>query len=162
LAQTPACDTDRLDAYRPRLESANNTPAEHEQVRQVPVISIVEDDEPVRTGLKSLVRSLGYVAYSFASAEEYLQSPHMPETSCLITDVQMPKMSGFELQRHLQENGHKMPIIFITGFPEARFRARALETGAVCFLAKPFEAQVLVDCLTRALSLPKGPGAPAA
>ena len=84
---------------------------------KVPLISIVDDDESVRESTKDLIRSLGYVAATFASAEEYLRSGHVTDTSCLIADVQMPGMSGLELQDRLVADGHRTPIVFITAFP---------------------------------------------
>jgi FixJ family two-component response regulator len=115
------------------------------------VISIVDDDESVRSATRSLVRSLGLVAYAFASAEEFLQSPHLDATACLISDVQMPGMSGVELQNKLATDGRYIPIIFITAYPTESIRARALRGGAICFLHKPFDGQTLIKCLTSAL-----------
>jgi FixJ family two-component response regulator len=120
-------------------------------VSEVPVISIIDDDESVRTATGSLVRSLGYVVHSFASAAEFLHSAHVRDTSCLISDVQMPKMGGLELQRHLRDGGYHIPIIFITAFPDAEKEARALKAGAVCFLNKPFDGVTLLRCLAEAL-----------
>lgn len=102
------------------------------------------------------MRSLGYDALTFASAEEFLQSDYVDRAACLIVDVQMPKMSGLDLQSALRAKGYHMPIIFITAFPEERLRTRALEGGAICFLSKPFDGKVLVDCLTTALASPAG------
>ena len=120
-------------------------------MRNIPMISIVDDDESVREATKGLVRSLGYAAATFASAEEYLQSERVRDTSCLIADVQMPGMSGVDLQHRLIADGNYTPIIFVTAFPEERMRARALETGAFGFLSKPFDADCLIKCLDRAL-----------
>ncbi len=118
---------------------------------QAPVISIVDDDESVREATKGLVRSLGYVAATFGSAEEFLESGRMQDTSCVITDVQMPGVSGVELQSRLIAQGHRVPMIFITAFPEERVRARALEAGAIGFLSKPFDDEHLIGCLDKAL-----------
>ena len=118
---------------------------------QVPVISIVDDDESVREATKGLVRSLGYGAATFASAEEFLGSERVLDTSCLITDVQMPGLSGVELQSRLLADGHRMPIIFITAYPEERIRARAVEAGASGFFSKPFDEESLIGCLDRAV-----------
>jgi FixJ family two-component response regulator len=115
------------------------------------MISIVDDDASVREATQVLVRSLGYNAIAFASAEEFLQSERVHDTSCLITDVQMPGLSGVELQSLLVARGHRTPIIFITAFPEERIRARALQAGAVGFLSKPFDEEHLIDCLDQAL-----------
>ena len=115
------------------------------------MISIVDDDASVREATKGLVRSLGYVAATFASAEEYLQSERVADTSCLITDVKMSGMSGVELQHRLIAAGHRTPVIFMTAFPEESVRARALKAGAFGFLSKPFDDDHLVECLDKAL-----------
>jgi len=116
-----------------------------------PLISIVDDDDSVREATKHLVRSLGYDAATFASAEEYLRSDRVQDTSCLITDVMMPGMSGVELQFRLIADDRRTPVIFVTGFPQEWIRARVLAAGAVGFLSKPFHDQCLIDCLDRAL-----------
>lgn len=116
-----------------------------------PVISIVDDDGSVRAATGNLVRSLGYIVHAFASAAEFLRSPHLSDTSCVIADVQMPAMSGLELQAHLHAEGYRMPFIFITAFSVDNARARALEAGATCFLAKPFAEEALINCLHAAL-----------
>jgi FixJ family two-component response regulator len=125
-------------------------------LQQVPVISIVDDDESVREATKGLVRSLGYTAATFGSAEEFLSSERVHDTSCLITDVQMPGLSGVELQSYLIAEGHQMPVIFVTAFPEERIRARALKAGAYGFLSKPFDEDILIGCLDRALGREAG------
>ena len=119
---------------------------------KVPVISIVDDDESVREATKGLVRSLGYVAATFASGEEFLNSGRVNDTSCLITDVQMPGLDGLELQSRLTAMGRHVPIIFVTAFPQERIRARALKAGAFGFLSKPFSDASLIACLDRALA----------
>ena len=119
---------------------------------QVPVISIIDDDASVRIATNRLVRSLGYVAHTFASADDFLRSPHVNDTSCVIADVQMPGMSGIELQKILIAQGSAMPIIFITAFPEESIRAKALKCGAVGFLSKPFDGPVLIECIAIALN----------
>jgi FixJ family two-component response regulator len=116
-----------------------------------PVISIVDDDEAVRLALRSLVRSLGYVSNVFSSAEEFLESPDLNETSCLISDVQMPGMNGIELQCRLRTLDYSTPVIFITAFPDERSRARALESGAIGFLEKPFEGRAIIKLIETAL-----------
>jgi FixJ family two-component response regulator len=116
-----------------------------------PVISIIDDDGSVRAATYNLVRSLGYIVHTFASAEEFLRSPHLNDTSCVIADVRMPAMSGVELQAHLLATGHRVPFIFITAFFVESARARALKAGATCFLTKPFDGEALVKCLDDAL-----------
>ena len=118
---------------------------------QTPVIAIIDDDSSVRIGTERLVRSLGYVAHTFASADEFLRSSDPSQVSCLITDIHMPGMSGLELQKLLTCQGHKVPIIFITAYPADDIRQRAITAGAVCFLAKPFQGGALVSCIEGAL-----------
>lgn len=118
---------------------------------KVPVISIVDDDASVREAMQCLVRSLGYQADTFASAEEFLQSTRLNDTACLITDLQMAGLNGADLQSRLIADGHRMPVIFMTAFPEERIRARVLEAGAVGFLSKPFKDECLIGYLERAL-----------
>jgi len=115
------------------------------------MIAIVDDDAAVREGIRALVRSLGYSASTFGSAEEFLNSEQLDDTSCLITDVQMPGLSGIVLQDRLIAGGHRFPIIFITGYPDENVRARAMKAGAIAFLSKPFNADHLIGYLERAL-----------
>ena len=117
----------------------------------IPVIAIVEDDASVRAATECLVRSLGFFAYPFSSAGEFLQSSRLNEASCVIADVQMPGMSGIELQSRLIALGRQMPIIFMTAFPQESIRARAMQAGAMCFLAKPVDAQTLIECIDKAI-----------
>jgi FixJ family two-component response regulator len=116
-----------------------------------PIVSIVDDDISMRDAVKTLVKSFGLEANTFACAEAFLQSGQVEETSCLITDWQMPGMSGVELQELLTARGHSTPIIFMTAFPEQRIRTRVLRAGAVAFLPKPFSEECLIDCLEMAL-----------
>jgi FixJ family two-component response regulator len=115
------------------------------------MISIVDDDESVRETTRGLVRSLGFNADAFASAEEFLQSDRINDTTCLIADVQMEGMSGVELQSLLLAQGRHMPIIFMTAFPEEWIRVRVLNAGAIGFLSKPFNEECLINCLDTAL-----------
>ena len=118
-----------------------------------PVISIVDDDGSVRAATRNLVRSLGYVVHTFASAEDFLRSPFLNETSCVITDVRMPEMSGLDLQAHLlAKGGRPFPFIFVTAFSVESDRDRALRAGATCFLSKPFDGETLIECLETALA----------
>jgi FixJ family two-component response regulator len=115
------------------------------------LIAIVDDDEPVRVATKTLVRSLGYHASTFGSADEFLKSEQVHDTSCLVTDVQMPGLSGIDLQDYLIARGHRIPIIFMTGYPNDIVRARAIKAGAVCFLNKPFDEDHFIGCIEKAL-----------
>jgi FixJ family two-component response regulator len=117
----------------------------------VPVISIIDDDASVRLATNNLVTSLGYVARTFASAEEFLLSTEMNDTSCIIADVQMPEMTGVELQSLLRSRGSCVPFIFVTAYPEERIRAQVLHAGATCFLSKPFDGRTLIKYLDTAL-----------
>lgn len=123
----------------------------------VPMITIIDDDESVRVATESLVRSLGFGARSFASAEEFLHSSDLDRTACVITDVQMPGMSGVELQKYLRARGHRTPLIFITAFPEERVRRQVNAAGTFGFLAKPFEGSAMIECIDRALQSGAGP-----
>jgi FixJ family two-component response regulator len=115
------------------------------------MISIIDDDESVCLAIESLVRSLGFEVRTFSSAEEFLLSPDRLETACLISDVQMPNMSGIELQQHLAAQGDRTPIMFITAFANERIEAQVMQAGAICFLRKPFTANALIEALQKAL-----------
>jgi len=105
----------------------------------------------MRSATASLLRSYGFVTNTFQSAEEFLQSPHLHDTSCLISDVQMPGMTGPELQTRLLELGSPVPIIFVTAFPDDRIGKKVKDAGAIAFLRKPFESTVIVECVGKAL-----------
>jgi FixJ family two-component response regulator len=115
------------------------------------MISIVDDDESIREATKCLVRSLGYEAATFCSAEEFLGSGRVKLTACLITDVQMPGLSGVELQDRMIADGHRVPVIFITAFPDERIRRRVFQAGAIGFLDKPFSEDQLIEHLNVAM-----------
>jgi FixJ family two-component response regulator len=120
------------------------------------VISIIDDDASVRAATNNLLSSHGYPVRTFASAEEFLQSADLDGSSCVIADVQMPAMSGLDLLTHMRTRGYQAPFIFITAFPEASVRARALKAGAICFLAKPFAAPELISWVETALNEHRG------
>jgi FixJ family two-component response regulator len=117
------------------------------------VISVIDDDASIRVATNNLLRSRGYAVHTFASAEEFLRSSHLGETSCVIADIQMSAMSGLDLPAALRAKGHNVPFIFITAFPDESLRARAVKAGAICFLAKPFAAPNLIRCLETALDM---------
>jgi FixJ family two-component response regulator len=117
----------------------------------MPIISIIDDDESIRLALESLVCSLGFEVRTFSSAEEFLRSSDRHETVCLISDVQMPSMSGIELQQHLAADGDRTPIVFITAFANERIEAQVMQAGALGFLRKPFSANALIDGVHKAL-----------
>jgi FixJ family two-component response regulator len=116
------------------------------------VICIIDDDPWARSGLEELVLALGFPARTFASAEQFVESDAVADTKCVITDVQMPGLSGLELQSRLRGEGHKTPVIFVTAYPNETYRQRALADGAVGFLTKPFDDRLLIDCLERAMA----------
>ena len=117
-----------------------------------PVISVIDDDASIRAATDSLLRARGYVVYTFASAADFLRSPQLNESSCVITDVRMPDMSGVELQGALRKLGNRVPFIFVTAFPEESARAQALREGAASFLSKPFDAPTIIRCVEAALA----------
>lgn len=116
------------------------------------IVSIVDDDASVREALEDLVSSLGFVAYGFDSAEDFLDSAHFSASFCVITDEQMPGMKGHELHRHLRAHGHEMPVIFITAFPEKCAAERDDAAGVLAVLEKPFDCRKLIGCLRDAVS----------
>lgn len=117
----------------------------------VGVIGVVDDDEPVRAALSTLMRSAGYKCAVFPCAEEFLASGPR-ETDCLVLDVRMPGLSGFELHLKLREMNLNVPVIFVTGQADDELRARALRQGAVALLAKPFDDHVLLGALRSAIN----------
>jgi FixJ family two-component response regulator len=123
-------------------------------VSLTPLISIVDDDELVRDATAALVRSLGYEARTYSSAEAFLGSPGVDASDCLIVDVQMPGMSGLELQQALLRRPKPTPILFITAFPDADVRERVLAAGALNMLGKPCDHKVLVASIKAALAPP--------
>jgi FixJ family two-component response regulator len=118
------------------------------------LISIIDDDRSVREAIQGLIRSLGYPTVAFGSAEDYLGSGRIRDTACIITDLQMPGLSGIDLQRRLLADGHQTPVIFVTAFPSDRLRQQALDAGAFGFLSKPFDETSLISCLDKALQHP--------
>ena len=115
------------------------------------LVSVVEDDPYFRESMRRLMRSLGYNVEAFSSAADFLASPRLIETTCLIADVHMPAMTGVELYRHLIEAGYTIPTILVTAYPDDVDRARALNDGVVCYLRKPVDEQHLIRCLHAAL-----------
>ena len=117
----------------------------------LPLISVVDDDDSVRESLRGLIRSVGFAVKVFASAEEFLNSDHLRNTNCLILDVRMPGMNGLELQRQLAATDRKIPVIFITAHGDEEVRSRALNGGAVDYLLKPFSEEALLNAIDAAL-----------
>jgi len=117
------------------------------------IIAIIDDDESMRDSLRDLVESARLEARCFGSAEEFLRSDVHRRAACLIADIGMPKMSGLELQARLKEEGCDLPIIFITAHGNARMRIQAMREGAVEFLVKPFDHQLMLKTVRAALDV---------
>jgi FixJ family two-component response regulator len=117
-----------------------------------PLIAIVDDDESVREATKGLMRSMGLAVEAFACGEDFLRSPHLSRTACLVADVNMPGMSGLDLHRRLSARNKSIPTILITAYPNDSARARALSGGVICYLAKPFGEDDLINCIRSALA----------
>jgi FixJ family two-component response regulator len=116
-----------------------------------PMVFVVEDDQSVREALAGLIRSAGWNAEVFVSADEFLAAPRADVPSCLVLDVGLPGLSGLDLQARLAETGQDIPIIFITGLGDIPMSVRAMKAGAVEFLTKPFREQELLDGIIRAI-----------
>ena len=115
------------------------------------LIAIVDDDQSVQSALKDLMESAGLSARCFGSAKEFLGSVRRSDAACLVADVNMPGMSGLELQARLKAEGSRIPIIFITARGDAKMKSRAMTAGAVEFLSKPFDDEILLDKVRAAL-----------
>jgi len=116
-----------------------------------PQISIVDDDQSFRDSMRRLLKSLDYSVAVFPSAAEFLASPKLDATNCLVADVQMPAMTGVELYEHLIETGHAIPTILVTAYPNDGVRERMLTLGIKCYLPKPLIEAELIDCLRSAV-----------
>jgi FixJ family two-component response regulator len=121
------------------------------QLQNAPIVSIIDDDQDVRQAVQRLMRSRGFATRTFASAEEFLRSPSLHETACVITDIQMPGMTGIDLHDVMLKQGPRLPVIFLTAFPDDRTERRALQAGALGFLTKPFDARTLVSLVDTAV-----------
>jgi FixJ family two-component response regulator len=115
------------------------------------LISLVEDDQPFRESMQKLVRALGYNVEAFPSAPDFLASAVLATTDCLVSDVNMPGMTGLELHRHLVEAGYAIPTILVTAYPDDFDRKRAVNDGVVCYLSKPVDDYQLERCIRSAL-----------
>jgi FixJ family two-component response regulator len=119
---------------------------------EVPVISIIDDDASVRAAADNFLSSHGYTVQTFASAEDFLQSARLDDTSCVVADVQMPGMSGVDLLKVIRSQGNNTPFVFITAFPNESIRAQAAKAGAAELLDKPFSCSALIDCIESAFT----------
>jgi FixJ family two-component response regulator len=120
-------------------------------VSQGPFIACIDDDKSVRDAIEGFLKAFGFAVEVFSSAEEFLQSGRLKQTSCLIADVKLPGMSGLQLQGRLTASGQRVPMIFITAFSDEYIRAQALSAGAICFLGKPITKDELLTCIGVAL-----------
>jgi FixJ family two-component response regulator len=116
------------------------------------LVSVVEDDQFFRESMCRLMRSLGYTVEAFSSAVDFLVSPRLAETACLIADIHMPAMTGLELYRRLIDTGNAIPTILVTAFPDDADRTRALNDGVLCYLGKPVDEDHLTRCVCAAFS----------
>jgi len=114
------------------------------------LVAVLDDDELMRSALQGLLKAVGLPSQAFASAEEFLNSGQQHRIACLIADIRMPGMSGLELQAELNTEGCRIPIIFITAHGDEKMRMQALRAGAVEFLAKPFDDEVLLESVRAA------------
>ena len=120
------------------------------------LISVVDDDRSVRRALQRLLRTSGYTTELFASATEFLSSPMMGRTACLVLDIQLGATTGFDLQAQLAADGSAIPIIFISAYDDATTSERIAASGAAAYLRKPFEGQDLLDAIRRAVDTSDG------
>jgi FixJ family two-component response regulator len=121
------------------------------QEEKAALVAIVDDDDSLRVALQGLLKATGFPAEAYASAEEFLSSGQQQQTACLITDIRMPGMSGLDLQAKLNADRFRIPIIFLTAHGDEKMRMQALRAGAVEFLAKPFDAEALLENVRAAL-----------
>jgi FixJ family two-component response regulator len=121
----------------------------------IPTVFIIDDDRGMRAAIQDLVESVGLRAESFASGEEFLRRQRAANPSCLVLDVRLPQLSGLDFQRHLAESGVQIPIIFITAHGDIPMSVKALKSGAVEFLTKPFRDQDLLDAVQQAIERDK-------
>jgi FixJ family two-component response regulator len=131
------------------MPAPNSRTVEDKRVQPRSRVSVIDDDESVRVATSSLLRSLGWEVSLYASAESFLEAGRIDDLACVITDVQMPGMSGLQLQQRLCERGLTLPVIFITAFASEAARKQALEGGAMCFLSKPVDGAAVSECMDR-------------
>jgi FixJ family two-component response regulator len=115
------------------------------------LIAVVDDDRSIQSALKDLLESVGLVSECYGSAEEFLRSEQLNQTACLVLDIRMPGMSGLDLQARLKTEGHRIPIIFITARGDTQTKTQAMKAGALEFLSKPFDDEVLLQRVRAAL-----------
>jgi FixJ family two-component response regulator len=119
---------------------------------ETPLVSIVDDDQSFGDSMRRLLRSLDYAVVVFPSGAQFLASPQLAATACLVADIHMPEMTGVELYEHLIERGHPIPTILVTAYPDDHVKERMLNRGVDGYLRKPLEEAVLIDCLKSAVA----------
>jgi FixJ family two-component response regulator len=120
-----------------------------------PIVAIVDDDEAVGNAIEALMRSIGLVARTFSSGEEFLRSAALSQTACLVVDFDMPNMNGLDLHNNLSRSGKAIPTVLITAYPSDDVRVRAFQAGIMCYLPKPFDESDLLNCIQSALDRTK-------
>jgi FixJ family two-component response regulator len=121
-----------------------------------PIVAIVDDDNAVGNSIALLMRSVGLIAKAYSSGEEFLRSPELSRTGCLVVDFNMPRMSGLDLHNNLFRLGIEIPTVLITAYPSDDIRDRASQAGVICYLPKPFDESDLLNCIQAALDRAKG------
>jgi FixJ family two-component response regulator len=121
------------------------------------MISVVDDDQSFRDSMRRLLKSLGYAVTVFPSAAEFLASPKLADTACLVADVHMPAVTGIELYKQLIETGHAIPTILVTAYPDDGVQERMLSLGVECYLSKPLEETHLISCLSSVFARGRAP-----
>jgi FixJ family two-component response regulator len=116
------------------------------------IVAVVDDDASLRRSVRNLLTSVGFRVQAFASAEEFLESPHRANTGCLVLDVRMAGMNGLDLLKHLGAIGSRIPVVMLTAHGDDEARRRALQAGAVAFLGKPFRGDALLEAVRTALN----------
>ena len=144
-------DSRAISSFAKRIERRTKLDKKRHPIK-IPMISIVDDDVSLVEATVSLVESVGYIAEGFRSAEDFLKSSQLPYTDCLILDIRMPSMGGFELQRRLAAGNHRIPIIFVTSYDSDDAKPQATEAGAVALLCKPFSQDSLLQAVRSALT----------
>jgi FixJ family two-component response regulator len=119
--------------------------------RQRGMVAVVDDDASLRRSVRNLLTSAGFTVQAFASAEEFLESPQRTDTGCLVLDLRMAGMNGFDLLQHLRATGSLIPVVILTAHGDDNVRGRALQAGAAAFLGKPFRSEALLDAIRNAL-----------
>ena len=155
LAQLEGSRAGRADILRARIAILRTVGV---GMTKASMVSIVEDDQFFRESMRRLIRSLGYSVEAFPSAADFLASPRLDETACLIADVNMPMMTGVELYRQLVDSGQAIPTILVTAYADDDVESRALKDGVLCYLRKPVDEKHLEQCLLAALRRGERPG----